>query len=111
MRGHERIVRLAVGAAVLALCVGGGMARADESGPVVAGKGIAQICCVNCHAVAPTQARGSAQTPSFAAIAERPDTTAQKLHNFLAQPHGMPDFRLGGKDIDNVVAYILSLKP
>lgn len=105
MRHFRTTALLALAAAAFA-----GTARADDAGAVAAGQGIAKTWCVNCHVIAPGQARGSDQTPSFTSIAARPDTTADKLRAFLAQPHGMPDFKLSRTDIDNMVAYILSLR-
>jgi len=89
----------------------GATARADDAGPVAAGKAVAQTWCVNCHVVTAEQTQGSDQAPTWTSIANRPGTTPDSLHGFLAQPHGkMPDFKLSKTDIDNVVAYILSLK-
>jgi mono/diheme cytochrome c family protein len=78
---------------------------------VTAGRQVAQTWCINCHVVEPKQVRGSDQTPSFRAIANQKRTTAASLHAFLAIPHGrMPDQALSNRDMDAVVAYILSLK-
>jgi mono/diheme cytochrome c family protein len=87
-------------------------ALATETGPIAAGRSIAQTWCVNCHVVTATQTTGSDQAPTWPGIASRPGITAETLRSFLEKPHGkMPDFKLSGQDIDNVVAYILSLKP
>jgi mono/diheme cytochrome c family protein len=86
-------------------------AWADESATVTAGRGVATTWCVNCHVVTPAQTSGSDQAPTWSSIANRPGMTEARLRAFLDKPHGgMPDFKLAGKDIDNVVAYILSLK-
>ena len=98
-------------AGVAAMVLGGAAAQAEDSGPVTAGKGVAQLWCVNCHVVSTAQTSGSDQAPTWQGIADRPGMTAERLHNFLEKPHGkMPDFKLGDTDIDNVASYILSLK-
>ncbi len=90
---------------------GGAAARAEQAGAVIAGKAVAATWCVNCHVVTASQTTGSDQAPTWTSIADQPSTTSDSLHAFLSKPHGnMPDFKLGGTDIDNVVAYILSLK-
>jgi cytochrome c len=111
MRANGRMAEWMVLAGVLAAASGGAPARADDTASVMAGKQVAQTWCVNCHVVATTQVRGSDQAPTWTSIAALPGTTSASLHAFLAQPHGkMPDFKLSKPDIDNVVAYILSLK-
>ena len=110
MHGSAHLLRGTV-LALAILAPLAGVARADDVGPVAAGKNIAQTWCINCHVIAPNQARGSDQVPSFAAIAARTTTTSDSLHAFLAQPHGkMPDFKLTPTDIDNMASYILSLR-
>ena len=101
-----------VGVMALAMAAGpAGAALAQNEGMVAAGKAVAERWCANCHVVSGAQAQGSDQAPTWSSIAARPGTTSASLHAFLAQPHGkMPDFKLGTTDIDNVVAYILSLK-
>ena len=98
-----------------ALALAAGMAAlpawADDNGQVLAGKAVAQTWCANCHVVAPEQARGSDQAPSFASVAAGPDGTEARLRAFLAHPHGnMPDFKLAPAQIDDLAAYIRSLK-
>lgn len=111
MRATTRMLVWAAIAGGLGAAPGGPAARADDAGLIEAGKAVAQTWCVNCHVVTGTQAQGSDQAPTWTSIADRPGTTSGSLHTFLAQPHGnMPDFKLGRTEIDNVVAYILSLK-
>ncbi len=106
-------MRLATLIAILALL--GGSAAAQTIAPVPgdadAGRVIAQTWCRNCHVVDdhPTQA-GDA-VPSFPAIARMKSTTALSLQAFLQTPHGgMPNFELGRTQIDDAVAYILTLR-
>jgi hypothetical protein len=51
------------------------------------------------------------QGPSLAAVAAMPSTTSISLHAFLMTPHAnMPNYRLTAQEIDDVAAYILSLR-
>lgn len=82
-----------------------------SAGDADAGRVLAQTWCSNCHVVDanPVQARDS--VPSFPAIAAMPSTTALSLQAFLQTPHGkMPNFQLGRTQIDDLVAYILTLR-
>lgn len=81
-------------------------------GDSVAGKALAQSWCANCHMVAPGQATATSDSvPTFMAIAARPNVTGDGLRAFLSEPHGrMPPLILSRNDIDNVTAYILSLR-
>jgi mono/diheme cytochrome c family protein len=75
------------------------------------GGGIARTWCANCHVVEARPTRGGDAVPSFSAIAAMPSTTALSLTAFLQTPHGrMPNFQLSRQQIDDAVAYILSLK-
>lgn len=111
MRVTGTVLGWAAVAGVSMAVAGVAPARADDAGRVAAGKTVAQTWCANCHLVTATQAQGSDQAPTWASIANRAGTSSDTLHAFLAQPHGkMPDFKLGTTEIDDVVAYILSLK-
>ena len=96
------------------LCIGASLAAwpaMAQDGRVGAGREVAARWCVNCHVVDPAQASGNDVTPSFRSVANRPGTTAESLHVFLAVPHGkMPFQALSNPYLDSVSAYILSLK-
>jgi mono/diheme cytochrome c family protein len=86
---------------------------ADASlAPAEIGRALAERWCVSCHLVDTTQSSGVANgLPTFPAIAAKPATTESSLHGVLSQPHGrMPDFSLGRRDQDALIAYILSLR-
>ena len=86
-------------------------AAAQEAADAATGAALARTWCSGCHVVDPQQSRGTDAVPSFAAIAAAPATTPASLHAFLAMPHRpMPDLKLSGQQIDNVAAYILSLR-
>jgi len=83
-----------------------------NGGDPAEGQRIAQTWCSNCHLTDPhAQSRANDATASFLAIANMPSTTSVSLHAFLLTPHPpMPDFRLSRAQIDDVTAYILSLR-
>jgi len=104
-----------IAAATMAgLSIPTGAVRAD---PVIAwpGDGLmaARRICADCHIVEPSQESVSfIHSLSFARIAAMPETTEMGLRAFLLTPHvAMPDFILTKKQTDDIVAYILSLKP
>ncbi len=79
-------------------------------GDVAAGRELVRTQCSTCHEGG--SARAGRQGPSLAAIAAMPSTTSMSLHAFLMTPHAnMPNYRLSPQEIDDVVAYILSLRP
>lgn len=99
-----------LGAILLAIWPHG--ANAQEIGDVAAGHHLSEAWCTSCHLVGSDTARGvSNGVPTFAAIAQQKSTTALSLRVFLQTPHaGMPDLHLSRDEIDNLAAYILSLR-
>lgn len=87
-------------------------ASAQDAGDADAGRKIAQTWCINCHVVAPGQTRGSSNgAPPFTAIAAEQAMTPMALSAFLQTPHHrMPDLQLSREQIDDVSAYIFSLR-
>lgn len=85
---------------------------AAQLGDAAPGEALARSWCGNCHDVnrAPRPPATDA-VPSFAAIAAMPSTTSMSLRVFLQTPHAaMPDYHLERHEVDNLVAYILSLR-
>lgn len=90
-------------------------------GDVAAGHRFALLACTGCHVVAPDQPfkpiyAGPPYPPDFKDIANRPNTTAASLQQYLAtlpaiptNSH-MPNLLLSSKEQQDVVAYILSLR-
>lgn len=88
---------------------------ADGPGPgdPAAGKKASEFLCRNCHDVTGNVEGKSPPggAPTFFEVANKAETTPEKLHRFLGLPHGrMINVLLSGKEIDHVVAYILSFK-
>jgi mono/diheme cytochrome c family protein len=74
------------------------------------GEVIAKRWCAACHLVSSDQARANADVPSFASLA-RKKQRPEKLEAFLSAPHPkMPDMNLSRSEIDDLVAYIGSLR-
>jgi mono/diheme cytochrome c family protein len=73
---------------------------------------LAKTWCSGCHLVEPGQTVVRELGPTFKSIASMKSTTSLSLHVFLQTPHTlMPDWRLSNEEIDDVVAYILSMRP
>ena len=77
------------------------------------GHRLATMWCSACHQVENSTSGISRDTPpSFAAVARMHSTTSMALTVFLSTPHAaMPNFSLSRKEIADVSAYILSLRP
>lgn len=110
--------------ALVTLMLMAGLASAQAETPtsdmVAAGRKFAQRVCGVCHVV--TQQRDELPVlappgPSFAVLAQRPLLTEQALREFLASNHrtlgpheAMPNPRLVDYQIDEIVAFVMSLK-
>ena len=93
--------------AVVALA-GTGNASADAA----RGQVLSQQWCSQCHGVRPAASSANPKAPSFSAIAVEPSATEYSLRTFLKTPHAtMPNLILKPDDIDDIVDYIVSLKP
>ena len=89
-------------------------AAAAEPGDPVAGRAFAEKICAECHTVSDDDGRPSPNryAPRFADVAKQPSTTALSLRVFLRSTHDrMPDLTLSDAEQDDLIAYILSLKP
>lgn len=92
--------------------------RAEDE--ISAGRAFALRVCSACHVVAENQRFApilKPPAPSFFVIARRADLSEGFLREFLSVPHGnkgksskMPNPQLVQYQIDEVVAYLLSLK-
>ena len=88
------------------------IARGQVAGDAETGRRLAERWCSTCHVVGPHAEQGtSTGAPPFEAIARMPSTTAMSLRVFLMTPHGpMPDLHLSSNEIDDLSAYIISLR-
>ena len=66
--------------------------------------------CTSCHVVAPDRP-GSDAGPPFEVVANRPEFSEGGLRAWLADPHPpMPNLDLTRAEIEQVIAYLLSLR-
>ncbi len=76
-----------------------------------AGHRLAEAWCGECHAIEATPTPKATAAPDFAAIANRPSTTALSLKVFLRTNHpSMPNIVITPDQTDDLVNYILGLK-
>ena len=100
------ILKRAAGAVLLA-ALSAPAAFADAAN----GERLAQRWCASCHLVSPGQRQGSADVPSFAAIAKRPGFNAGQVALFLLDPHPkMPNMGLTRTEAGDLADYIGSLR-
>ncbi|MBR0673939.1 c-type cytochrome [Neoroseomonas soli] len=87
-------------------------AAQTEPGDPRAGLRLSATWCANCHQVAPGGPGPSTDAaPTFRSIAQMASTTSMSLRAYLQTPHpSMPDYRLTREELDDVVAYLLTLK-
>ena len=104
--------RSLVGSIVAAAMLAGGPVAAQRAGDPEAGRRLAEAWCSNCHVIGPgASGPASDAVPTFPAVARMPSTTAMSLRVFLQTPHSrMPDLQLSNEHMDDVIAYILSLR-
>lgn len=107
---HSRL--RTAGLAAILLGMAGGADAQIATGDAVNGHRIADTWCGNCHVV--SRNPGSTTTdsaPPFESIARMPSTTTVSLRAFLQTPHrSMPNYQLSRTELDDVIAYIISLR-
>ena len=72
-----------------------------------------EAACGGCHAVEPPFLSPNPASPSFAAIANRRGLSEKSLADWLANAHNYPedmDFTLTRKQIDQIAAYMVTLR-
>ena len=87
-------------------------AQAATLGNIEAGHAYAKTQCAKCHSIVPDgNTSPNASAPPFQAIADTRGMTRTALFVFFRSPHAtMPNLIVRGDDLDNIIAYILSLK-
>jgi len=75
------------------------------------GKALAERVCTNCHLVSDTQTEAVADVPSFREIADQPHQTPGSIMAKIAIPsHPMPVIPITKRELEDVSAYIMSLR-
>jgi mono/diheme cytochrome c family protein len=96
-----------------AIVLGAAVAASSlQAGDVEAGFARAKAVCAKCHVVATGIGGGGTDgAPPFAAIANGLKRSEAQIKAFLTRPHGrMPDFVMTRREIDDLTAYILTLR-
>ncbi len=102
-----------LGAAVTTACLFPIALSAEEFGDAAKGHAFALKHCAGCHAVnAEEKYSPNPGARNFTSAATEPGMTGRALAVWLDTSHPtMPDFILHADDRNDVIAYILSLKP
>jgi mono/diheme cytochrome c family protein len=94
------------------MCVVAGSANAQQIGSVQEGRQLAREVCAECHAIDNATDRSTnPNAPTFKVIANTPGMTSAALTVAPQTTHvTMPNFVVKGDALQNIIAYILSLK-
>lgn len=97
---------------IAATLAAAGGAQAQEVGSVQQGLKLARTQCSQCHLVVKEAGRSTnPAAPTFATIANTKGLTSAALITMLRTSHRtMPNVVIKGADINDITAYILSLK-
>ena len=88
------------------------MSTGASAADVKHGKKLAKQWCSNCHLIGGDQMAGGDTAPTFTSIAETAAERTDDLQAWLADPHPpMPNLSLTHYEIDDLLAYIESLRP
>ena len=84
----------------------------DASADAVTGKELAEKWCVECHSIRPDRLSPNLAAPTFPELAAETSITQYSLHAFLRSQHKtMPQITFTREQMDDIVNYIISLKP
>jgi len=112
--GKRPTAILAAGLAGLAgiAAVSGAAGARELPGDPVPGRGLALEACVECHEIERGEREGKLpDPPAFQNLADDPAMTPLALRVFLTTPHiNMPGLILTDAEVDDLIAYIHSLK-
>jgi mono/diheme cytochrome c family protein len=97
---------------VLFLLFGGTVSTAQtQTADPAAGEVYAEKVCAQCHAIHPSGLSPELTAPPFRDVANTPGMTDTALRVWLSTSHPtMPNIVVEPQDMDNVIAYILTLK-
>ena len=111
----SRLMRMAIVSSTslvttMATLTGSAGAQTDPAG-IRAGRQLADTQCAQCHGVDRKAQSTNPVAPAFEDIANVPGMTATALTVALRTSHqSMPNIIVQGRDAENIIAYILSLK-
>jgi mono/diheme cytochrome c family protein len=95
-----------------ALAVLSATAWSQELGSAQRGQRVAETICAECHAIQKGATRSvNANAPAFQTLAKTPGMTEMAFRVWLRSSHKeMPNIMLENEEVDDVIAYIQSLK-
>ena len=107
-----RVVLLSLVSLATALALAAAGASAQSATAASRGGDIAARACAGCHALeGGAAAQPGTAGPAFREIAARPGQSRERLQSLVLTPHRpMPGLALSLAEVDDVVAYILSLR-
>jgi len=81
-------------------------------GNPAAGRSVAQRACAQCHVIGQSERQAAVNgVPTFVGLARDRSMTTARLQGFMQAPHPpMPDLALTRQEINDVTAYIVSLR-
>jgi mono/diheme cytochrome c family protein len=83
----------------------------DLPGNIASGRHLAESWCTRCHEIYLDEFAPFSYPPNFVEIANMPSTTALAINVFLRTSHDvMPNYQLSREEVDDIVAFIMSLK-
>ena len=105
-------LKTAMAAALVAIGMNMSPARAGDNEDVAKGRALASALCAQCHLnEGQGEKEGPMGVPGFVAVANRPDQTFGGIVRWLkAVPPMMPDHHLTLDEIDQLAAFIMSLR-
>jgi mono/diheme cytochrome c family protein len=107
MMSRQRII---FGSSLFLFCGMASPAQTQTADPA-AGEAYAEKVCAQCHAIHPSGLSPELTAPPFKDVANTPGMTDTALRVWLSTSHPtMPNIVVEPQDMDNVIAYILSLK-
>ena len=85
---------------------------ASRSADLVAGELLADKWCAQCHGVRADRLGPNLAAPTFPELAAEPSITEYSLRALLRAPHEtMPQITLTPDEMEDIVGYVMSLKP
>jgi mono/diheme cytochrome c family protein len=101
---------LTIAGIVAITSLAGAALAAKPAGDPNRGHILAKTWCTGCHLIEAQEMTAKDAVPSFSAIAANKSTTVATLKAFLQTRHqNMPDWWLTRQQIDDTIAYIMSL--
>jgi mono/diheme cytochrome c family protein len=83
----------------------------QQTGDPAAGAAYAEKICAQCHSIKGAEPSPEPTAPPFKVVANTPGMTATALTVWLSTSHPtMPNIVLEPQELDNVIAFILTLK-